>query len=84
MVTRSFTRLALTAALLFGAAGAAVAWANADALIGLNVQALVPSGPPSLLGPINELGRTGWQCRPEKAADAQHAKMAELPTDAQP
>jgi hypothetical protein len=79
MFRRLVVRSALVGLLLAGAAGAVVAWANADALTGADVEALVPSGPPSLLGAINELGRVGWACRPEQAADAKHARTAELP-----
>lgn len=79
MFRRMVVRVALAGLLIGGAAGAAIAWANADALTGADVEALVPSAPPSLLGAINELGRVGWACRPERAANAKHARGAELP-----
>ncbi len=31
------------------------------------------------LGPIDEQGRTGWNCAPEKAARTQNARDAQLP-----
>jgi hypothetical protein len=34
-----------------------------------------------LLGPIAAEGRTGWQCRPEKAAQSASAQEAGLPSD---
>jgi tetratricopeptide (TPR) repeat protein len=40
---------------------------------------LVPSAAPALLAPINELGRTGWACKPEQAAGSVDARSAELP-----
>ncbi|MBV9270412.1 MAG: hypothetical protein JO165_04915 [Candidatus Eremiobacteraeota bacterium] len=43
---------------------------------------LRPSAQPALLAPISESGRTGWACKPEKAAEASGAREAELP-DAQ-
>jgi hypothetical protein len=79
MFRRLVLRPILVGLLLAGVAGAAVAWANADALTGVDVEALVPSSPPPLLGTINELGRVGWACRPEQAADAKRARAAELP-----
>jgi hypothetical protein len=84
VVSRTFTRFVFAAALVFAIAGAIVAWANADALTALDVQALVPSESPALLGPINELGRKGWQCRPERAAASKRATHADLPSDTQP
>lgn len=41
---------------------------------------LAPSESPSLLGPIDENGRTGWACKPERAAAASSARDAELPS----
>ncbi|HZZ65385.1 MAG TPA: hypothetical protein VFE17_07805 [Candidatus Baltobacteraceae bacterium] len=41
---------------------------------------LTASAPPALLGPITESGRTGWACKPEKAASAKAAADAELPS----
>jgi hypothetical protein len=83
MFRRLVARPLLVGLLLAGVTGAAVAWANADALAGADVQALVPSGLPSLLGPIDEHGRIGWECKPERAAGAKHANAGELP-QAQP
>jgi len=42
---------------------------------------LQPSTAPALLGPINEAGRNGWQCAPERAAKATRPRDAELPSD---
>lgn len=56
---------------------AAAALSSLDDLAGLGI---VPSGLPSLLGPITESGRTGWDCHPEKAATAPHWHDAELPS----
>lgn len=84
MLTRLVARPILVGLLLLAAAGAGIAWVNADALTGGDVQALVPSDPPALLGAINELGRTGWACRPEQAARATTARTAELPSGSPP
>jgi hypothetical protein len=82
---RILARLAFIVAftlLLAGGAGLARAsWSSLDQLA--NAQ-LVPSGPPALLGPINELGRNGWACRPERAARASDAAGAELPDSGGP
>ena len=40
---------------------------------------LLPSSSASLLAPITEVGRKGWDCMPEKAARAKTARAAELP-----
>jgi tetratricopeptide (TPR) repeat protein len=40
---------------------------------------LVPAAAPALLGPINELGRNGWGCKPEQAARSAEVESAELP-----
>lgn len=56
---------------------AAAALASLDDLAGVD---LVPSAAPSLLGPITEAGRTGWDCAPEKAAMASRWHDAELPS----
>ncbi len=39
------------------------------------------SSAPALLGPINSLGRAGWDCVAEKAARATRPRDAELPND---
>jgi hypothetical protein len=43
--------------------------------------ALTPSAAPPLLGPITSGGRTGWECKPERAAAAARYRQAELPAD---
>lgn len=40
---------------------------------------LAPSEAPSLLGPITESGRTGWNCAPERAARSRDAVAGGLP-----
>ena len=63
--------------LIFGGAG--LARASLDELA--MAQSLM-SSVPEMLGPINSLGRTGWDCTPEKAARSARAAHAELPDDA--
>jgi len=40
---------------------------------------LMPSTAPALLGAINELGRSGWACKPEQAARSVDVGSAQLP-----
>ncbi|MGP6159534.1 MAG: hypothetical protein ACLPYS_18835 [Vulcanimicrobiaceae bacterium] len=82
---RILARLAfiVTFALLL-ATGAGLARASWSTLDELASAQLVPSGAPALLGPINELGRNGWACRPEQAARASEVVNAELPEPAGP
>lgn len=75
-------RFALAGLLLAATVGARVAYANAPALSALSADALIPSQPPALLEPIAEAGRTGWACRPERAAAASNWQDADLPLDA--
>jgi hypothetical protein len=58
--------------------GMSLARASLDELA---VAGALTSSTPMLLGPINGLGRTGWDCAPEKAARAVNARAAELPDD---
>ncbi|GAC1499331.1 MAG: hypothetical protein NVS1B2_23010 [Vulcanimicrobiaceae bacterium] len=44
---------------------------------------LVSSAAPTLLGPINELGRNGWNCIPERMALAKNARDAQLPLESE-
>ena len=37
-----------------------------------------------LLGPIDELGRNGWDCKPERAANARAIRDADLPSPSGP
>ena len=60
--------------LIGGGAGLARASVNA-----LDAVRLLPSGIPTLLGPINAHGRAGWDCAPEKAAMSKSAAHADLP-----
>ena len=76
---RLLVRLAfITALALLGAGTAGFARASIVALGDLG-NPFAPSAVPSLLGPINELGRNGWDCVPERAAQAARAKAARLP-----
>lgn len=72
-------RIVVLMLLLLGAASGGFAFAHADVLAAISGERLEPSALPDLLGPIDESGRTGWECRPEKAASAVHARDAELP-----
>jgi hypothetical protein len=81
----NLARLAFIATLaLLLATGAGLARASWSTLDELANAQLVPSSPPALLGPINELGRNGWACRPEQAARASDVAHAELPQAAGP
>lgn len=74
-------RLAFCLALaLLGLAGATLARASIAALDDLEQAALSDVAEPALLGPVNELGRNGWNCLPERAAAAKRARAAELPS----
>ncbi|MEA2690038.1 MAG: hypothetical protein QOD51_2645 [Candidatus Eremiobacteraeota bacterium] len=76
---RNFRRAAIAVVLAIGAcAGAA---AGADLLLDDAAGSLATSALPSLLGPITESGRTGWDCAPERAATAKTAAAAGLPHD---
>ena len=55
--------------------------AGAELLTDDPAASLVTSALPSLLGPITESGRTGWNCAPERAATARTAAAAGLPHD---
>jgi hypothetical protein len=66
---------------LLTAGSAGFARASVVALEDLANAQLQPTALPALLGPINELGRNGWQCVPERAAKAARATSAELPAD---
>jgi hypothetical protein len=66
----------ITVVLILGGVGLARA-----SLDDLAVAQSLASSPTPLLGPINSLGRTGWDCAPEKAARAARVRAAELPDD---
>jgi len=66
-----------TVVLILGGMGLARA-----SLDDLAVAQSLASSPAALLGPINSLGRSGWDCTPEKAARSARAGGAELPDDA--
>ncbi len=73
---RNLRRWTIAAVLALGACASAAV--GAELLLGDPVM-LVPSAAPSLLGPITEYGRTGWDCAPERAARAKNATDAGLP-----
>lgn len=73
------TRLVLTALLLLTGASGGYAFAHADVLAAVSGISLEPSAVPDLLDAIDERGRTGWECYPEKAAAAARAHDAQLP-----
>lgn len=82
---RSASRVAFSVGLaLLAFGGATFARAAVAATGDLARASLVPSAVPALLEPINELGRTGWQCAAERAATAARASDAELPQAAAP
>ena len=83
MSNRLVSRIILASLLLVAAGSASFALANGDALTALRDTALAPSDTPSLLGPIDEHGRIGWECKPEKAAASSSATMGELPQASQ-
>ena len=64
---------------LLGAGSVGFARASIVAIGDLAYGPFAPSAIPALLGPINELGRNGWQCRPEQAVQATKASSAALP-----
>jgi hypothetical protein len=78
MSGRWLRTLVLLAAVLMSV-GTGLARAAQVGLDQLAATQLVPSSVPTLLGPIDALGRNGWDCAPEKAAKAFTVKDAELP-----
>jgi hypothetical protein len=68
---------------LFGLPRLGVALAGAAAEMTRDLRRIeLPAGPPApLLGPIGEEGRSGWRCRPERAAQSPRAGEAELPDE---
>ena len=73
------SRAVLLGLLLIAAGSASIAFANADSLVGSSTDTLAASDAPAMLGAIDEHGRVGWECKPEQAAAAKRAAMAELP-----
>lgn len=59
---------------------AAVALAKAGSLEEMLAGQLTASEPAPLLGPITSAGRTGWECKPERAAAARAWQAADLPS----
>ncbi len=68
---------AVLALLAFGTVG--FARASLSAANDLTSAALPTLAAPRLLGPVDALGRNGWQCLPERAAAAKAARDADLP-----
>lgn len=67
------------AALLTMLSAGGVVLAAGSGVLGMDLDALVPSAPPALLAPISEDGRVGWTCTAERAARARSPREAELP-----
>jgi hypothetical protein len=84
MSRRLFARLGLAGLLLLGAVSLRYACVEAGVLNANDASILTPSAQPGLLGPIDEHGRTGWACVPERAAAAKSAKEADLPPGSRP
>ena len=83
-MSRTLRNLVLTATFaLLALASANFARASVGALDAIARAQLLPSVP-ALLGPVDESGRNGWDCRPERAASAKSAAAAELPRADQP
>jgi hypothetical protein len=77
LIPRLLVAFVLTGALMCGRLALAGAASVEEMLDG----ALTPSAAPALLGPITSAGRSGWACKPERAAGSAHAHEAELPAD---
>jgi hypothetical protein len=84
MSRRLRARIVLALLLLLGAGSGGYAFAHTDVLAAITAADLEPSAIPPMLDAIDESGRTGWECRPEKAAAATRAKDAALPEAATP
>ncbi len=67
----------VSALLAFGTVD--LARASRAVLDDIEPAALSVSAAPPLLGPIDERGRSGWQCLPERTAAARRARDADLP-----
>ncbi|GAC1403705.1 MAG: hypothetical protein NVSMB64_05830 [Candidatus Velthaea sp.] len=81
-MARLRARIAVLLTLLLAVAAAAGVAVGAEATLEqLGRGALSPSVQPGLLAPISEVGRTGWDCMPEKAAGSKTAHGAGLPGD---
>jgi len=74
-----FRSLLLGGLLAAAAALTAGGLAGAGTLEAMLDGALQPSAAPAILGPIEESGRAGWDCKPEHAAAASRWQDAELP-----
>jgi hypothetical protein len=82
VVSRTRLLRLLAVALLAAMVGSGrFAVAGVASLEDLLAGALIPSGAPTLLGPITSAGRIGWECKPERAASAAPWHDAELPAD---
>jgi hypothetical protein len=81
-MARSRPLMVMLVAVVLMIAGMSLARAALTELGGPALMQLAPSSIPSLLGPIDYSGRTGWDCVPEKTARSERNKDAELPDDA--
>ncbi len=72
-------RIVLAGLLLLAGVSGGFAAAHANVLAAFSATDLEPSAVPQMLDPIDERGRTGWECRPERAAAATRATDAALP-----
>lgn len=60
-------------------AAACFGFAGAGSVEGMLQGGLTPSALPGMLGPITEVGRKAWECKPEIAAAARTADQGDLP-----
>jgi hypothetical protein len=81
-MARSRPLVVMLVAVVLMIVGMGFARAAVSEFRGLASMQLAPSSIPTLLGPIDESGRTGWDCVPEKTAISEHGKDAGLPDDA--
>ncbi len=79
MPRMKFRLVLVLAAAVLGVGGAGLAHASVQTIDELTSGGLVPSAAPSLLGPINALGRVGWDCVPERTARTTTVRDARLP-----
>jgi hypothetical protein len=76
---KPFRRTLLVAGFAIAASLAAYGATQAASVADLLAQGVLAPQAPALLGPITSAGRTGWECKPERAAAAKGSHEAELP-----
>jgi hypothetical protein len=81
-MARSRPLMVMLVAVVLMIVGVGFARAAVTELGGVASMQLVPSSIPTLLGPIDDLGRSGWDCVPERTARSERSKDADLPDDA--